>query len=43
MGSKLPDGRSTVEAYDDAMKDAHYGVLVIQTKRKGSGDQEFPS
>ncbi|ERE20305.1 MULTISPECIES: methyl-accepting chemotaxis protein [Chromobacteriaceae] len=42
MGSKLPDGRTTVEAYDDAMKDAHYGVLVIQTKRKGSGDQEFP-
>ncbi|MEJ8676768.1 methyl-accepting chemotaxis protein [Chromobacterium amazonense] len=41
MGSKLPDGRTTVQAYEDAMQQDHYGVLVIQTKR-GGGSEEFP-
>ncbi|AUH52802.1 methyl-accepting chemotaxis protein [Chromobacterium sp. ATCC 53434] len=42
LGSKLPDGRTTVQAYEEAMQRDHYGVLVIQTKRKGGGDEEFP-
>lgn len=42
MGSKLPDGRTTVQAYEDAMQQDHYGVLTIQTKRAGSGAEEFP-
>ncbi|QEL57470.1 methyl-accepting chemotaxis protein [Chromobacterium paludis] len=41
MGSKLPDGRTTVQAYEDAMQQDHYGVLVIQTSRGGS-KEEFP-
>ncbi|UTH75517.1 methyl-accepting chemotaxis protein [Chromobacterium sp. IIBBL 290-4] len=41
-GSKLPDGRTTVQAYEEAMQQDHYGVLVIQTKRAGSGAEELP-
>ncbi|OWY40850.1 chemotaxis protein [Xenophilus sp. AP218F] len=41
MGSPLPDGRTTVAAYEEALQKEHYGLVVIQTKRPG-GDEEFP-
>lgn len=41
-GSKLPDGRTTVDAYNDALKGGvTYGLTEILTSRKGS-TQELP-
>ena len=38
-GSKLPDGRTTVDAYNDALKTGTYGLTVIMTSRKGSTEE----
>ena len=39
-GSKLPDGRTTVDAYNDALKGGTtYGLTVILTSRKGSTEE----
>ena len=40
-GSRLPDGRTTLDAYNDALKTATYGLTVIQTSRT-SGGEEVP-
>ncbi|AXT44935.1 MULTISPECIES: methyl-accepting chemotaxis protein [Chromobacterium] len=41
MGSTLPDGRTTVAVYEEALQKDHYGLVTIQTSRKGS-KEEFP-
>ncbi|MDC7701146.1 methyl-accepting chemotaxis protein [Vogesella indigofera] len=41
LGSKLPDGRTTVDAYNEALRTAKYGITEIYTTRKGS-DQQVP-
>jgi methyl-accepting chemotaxis protein/methyl-accepting chemotaxis protein-3 (ribose and galactose sensor receptor) len=37
-GSKLPDGRTTVQVYDEALAKSRIGIVNIMTKRKGYPD-----
>ncbi|SMF51362.1 methyl-accepting chemotaxis sensory transducer with Cache sensor [Pseudogulbenkiania subflava DSM 22618] len=41
LGSTLPDGRTTVAAYDEALAGHKYGITTIQTPR-GGGQQPIP-
>ncbi|UTH73609.1 methyl-accepting chemotaxis protein [Chromobacterium sp. IIBBL 290-4] len=40
-GDKLPDGRTLVQAYDDALREADFGFVQIQTRRP-NGDVPLP-
>jgi len=39
MGSTVPDGRTTVAVYDEALQKEHYGIVTILTSRSGSTEQ----
>ncbi|WP_293759766.1 methyl-accepting chemotaxis protein [uncultured Aquitalea sp.] len=38
MGSPVPDGRTTVALYKEALSKEHYGIVTILTTRAGSQD-----
>jgi methyl-accepting chemotaxis protein/methyl-accepting chemotaxis protein-3 (ribose and galactose sensor receptor) len=39
MGSTVPDGRTTVAVYDEALQKDHYGIVTILTSRGASKEQ----
>jgi methyl-accepting chemotaxis protein/methyl-accepting chemotaxis protein-3 (ribose and galactose sensor receptor) len=39
MGSTVPDGRTTVAVYDEALQKDHYGIVTILTSRGDSKEQ----
>ncbi|KZE25962.1 methyl-accepting chemotaxis protein [Crenobacter luteus] len=40
-GARLPDGRTTVDAYREALRESRYGSTVIASRR-GDGDALYP-
>jgi methyl-accepting chemotaxis protein len=41
MGSTVPDGRTTVAVYNEALQKDHYGIVTIQTSR-GANKEQLP-
>ncbi|NWK77527.1 methyl-accepting chemotaxis protein [Aquitalea sp. LB_tupeE] len=41
MGSTVPDGRTTVAVYDEALQKDHYGIVTILTSR-GANKEQLP-